>query len=53
VTWAASKLAPHFPGRIVSEPTVLGFSGNGGGSAGSTEVDARPPVRSGRKTPTN
>jgi hypothetical protein len=54
VKWAASKLAPHFPGKIVSEPAVLGFSGSGGGgSQGSAEVDARPLLSSGRKTPTN
>jgi hypothetical protein len=29
VKWAAAKLAPHFPGRVVSEPTVVGFSGSG------------------------
>jgi hypothetical protein len=40
VTWAAGKLAPHFPGRLAQEATVLAFRG----------VDRAPP---GRKTPTS
>ena len=57
VTWAAGKLAPHFPERAAHEAAVLEFRG-GGSAPGSAEAEARtlvwrgrtPP---GRKTPTS